>query len=263
MIAAFNDSLALVGRQMRHIVRMPETLLSITLVPVAMVGVFGYMLGSAMTVPGGNFREFIMTGIFIQVMLTGMTNTAGGVSQDLSNGLVDRFRSLPIARSAVLVSRVVSDLALNTFSCAVMASLGLVMGWRAREGLLPALAGFGMLLLLGSVMSWLGALIAMKLRSIESVNAVTWVISMPLAFLSNAFVPLDGLPSWLRTVAEWNPISTVAQACRELFGNPGATATSDAFPAQHPVFTAVLTLVLLHILLMNLSVRAYRTAVLR
>ncbi|MEU7729719.1 ABC transporter permease [Streptomyces sp. NPDC040724] len=230
MIAAASDSFALIGRQMRHIARVPETLLGITLVPVMMVLVFGYMLGSAMTVPGGNFREFVMTGIFIQVMLTGMTNTAGGVAQDLNNGLVDRFRSLPIARSAVLVSRVASDVALNAFSCLIMAVLGYALGWRAREGVLAALGGFALLLLLGSVMSWLGSLIAMKLRSIESVNAVTWVVSMPLAFLSSAFVPLSILPAWLRTIAEWNLISTVAQACRELFGTRAPQPPPGPFP---------------------------------
>ena len=151
MIEAVGDSAALVGREMRHLRRVPAKLFGVTIVPIIFVAVFGYLLGSAMKVPNGNYREFIMAGIFAQVMLSGVTNTAIGVATDLQNGLVDRFRSLPISRSAVLVSRTISDLLLGIISSALMGIVGYWMGWRVREGFLKLLAGFALLVLLGIV----------------------------------------------------------------------------------------------------------------
>lgn len=264
MIALVEDSSALIGRQMRHISRVPESLLGVTLLPIAIVLIFGYMLGSVVQ-PGASpydYREYIMAGIFIQVMVSGMVTTATGFSDDLKNGLVDRFRSLPMSRAAVLIGRTVSDLVLAAISCLVVAVVGAMIGWRAHEGVVRAAAGFGLLLLLGFVMAWFGALIAMVARSAEAVSGLSFLV-MPIAFLSNAFVPLDNLPSWLRVVAEWNPVSTVALACRQLFGNPGAEATSGAYPAQHPVPAALVILLGLLLILVPLSVRAYRRAVAR
>jgi ABC transporter DrrB family efflux protein len=264
VIALVEDSSALIGRQMRHIARVPESLLGVTLLPIAIVLIFGYMLGSVVQ-PGASpydYREYIMAGIFIQVMVSGMVTTATGFSDDLKNGLVDRFRSLPMSRASVLIGRTVSDLVLAAISCVVVAVVGYLIGWRAHEGVAKTAAGFGLLLLLGFVMAWLGALIAMAARSAEAVSGLSFLV-MPIAFLSNAFVPLDNLPHWLRVVAEWNPVSTVALACRQLFGNPGADATSGAYPAQHPVPAALVILLGLLAILVPLAVRSYRRAVAR
>lgn len=260
MTEALSDSFALVGRQMRHIRRMPEQLLGITVMPVAFVIVFGYLFGSAMQVPGqGGYKEYIMAGIFAQVMLANITTTAVGVVNDLNNGLVDRFRALPISRSSVLVGRTVADAVLVTWTCAVMALVGYLIGWRAHNGILQTLAGFGLLLLMGFAMSWLGALIGLTLRNVETVSALSGVIMMPLAFLSNAFVPLDGLPGWLRAIAEWNPVSSVVSASRELFGNEQGAA-GGALPAQHPIATALIVLVVLLVVVVPLAGRAYQKA---
>ncbi|UYQ64838.1 ABC transporter permease [Streptomyces peucetius] len=260
MTEALSDSFALVGRQMRHIRRMPEQLLGITVMPVAFVIVFGYLFGSAMQVPGqGGYKEYIMAGIFAQVMLANITTTAVGVVNDLNNGLVDRFRALPISRSSVLIGRTVADAVLVTWTCAVMALVGYLIGWRAHNGILQTLAGFGLLLLMGFAMSWLGALIGLTLRNVETVSALSGVIMMPLAFLSNAFVPLDGLPGWLRAIAEWNPVSSVVSASRELFGNEQGAA-SGALPAQHPIATALIVLVVLLVVVVPLAGRAYQKA---
>ncbi|MGW0778777.1 ABC transporter permease [Streptomyces sp. NPDC054802] len=260
MTEALSDSFALVGRQMRHIRRMPEQLLGITVMPVAFVIVFGYLFGSAMQVPGqGGYKEYIMAGIFAQVMLANITTTAVGVVNDLNNGLVDRFRALPISRSSVLVGRTVADAVLVTWTCTVMALVGYLIGWRAHNGILQTLAGFGLLLLMGFAMSWLGALIGLTLRNVETVSALSGVIMMPLAFLSNAFVPLDGLPGWLRTIAEWNPVSSVISASRELFGNERG-ASGGAFPAQYPIPTALVVLVVLLAVVIPLAGRAYQKA---
>ncbi|GAA1542851.1 ABC transporter permease [Streptomyces albidochromogenes] len=260
MIEALSDSIALVGRRMRHIRRMPEHLLGVTVMPVASVIVLGYLFGSAMQAPGpGGYQEYIMAGIFAQVMLTNMTTTGVGVVSDLNNGLVDRFRVLPISGSSVLVGRTVADGVLVAWSCVVMTLVGYAIGWRAHNGPLQTLAGFGLLLLMGFAMSWLGALLGLVLRNVETVSAVSGVIMMPLAFLSNAFIPLDGLPGWVRILAEWNPVSAVVSASRDLFGNERGP-TSGAFPAEHPLPTALTVLVMSLAVLVPLAGRAYRKA---
>jgi ABC-2 type transport system permease protein len=262
MTEAISDTYALLGRHMRHIIRIPEKLLSVTLMPVAYVVVFGLLFGSAIDVPGGNYQEYLMAGILTQTMLSNISNTALGVAEDLGNGLVDRFRSLPMSSAAVLAGRTMSSLVLSILSIVTMSLVGLLIGWRVHNGLLSALAGFGLLLLLGFTMAWLGALLGLVLRGAESISAAAFIVVMPLTFLSNAFIPLDGLPGWLRTACEWNPISAVVSACRRLFGNPSAPA-SNALPAQYPVAAAVLLTVALLAIVAPLAVRAYRTAVAR
>lgn len=258
MNEAISDSLALAGRHMRHMVRIPEQLLSMTLMPVAFVLVFGYLFGSSMQVPGDmSYQEYIMAGIFMQVVLSNLAITALGVVADLDNGLMDRFRSLPISRSAVLVGRTTSDLVLVAWSFTVMSVVGLLLGWRTHANPLSVLAGFGLLLLLALAIAWLGALLGLTLRNTEAVNAVGTVAMLPMAFLSNAFIPLNGLPGWLRTVAEWNPVSSVVAACRQLFGNSIPVTGHQAFPMRHPVPMAVtLTLVLLCVVI-PLAIRAF------
>ncbi|MEV5281239.1 MULTISPECIES: ABC transporter permease [unclassified Streptomyces] len=257
-----SDTFALTGRHMRHIARVPEKLIGVTIGPVVLVLIFGYLFGSAMSVPGGNYREYIMAGIFTQVMFSALGTSAAGVADDLNNGLVDRFRSLPMSRYAVLLGRTVSDLAMTALSCVVMAVVGSLIGWRAHNGLLKTIAGFALLLLLGFTMCWLGALLGLLVRSPEAVNSLAMLMSMPFTFLSNAFVPLDGLPRWLQLIAEWNPISAVVSSCRDLWGNPG-TVVSGALPAQHPVPTALLVLGLLLAVVAPLAARAYHRAAAR
>ncbi|MDH6108608.1 ABC-2 type transport system permease protein [Kitasatospora sp. MAP12-15] len=255
------DAYALAGRHMKHLIRVPQKLLGTTVMPMAYVAIFGYLFGSVITVPGGSYREYIMAGIFTQMMLSTAANTALGVTGDLGNGLVDRFRSLPIARGAVLIGRTTADVALAAVSCVLMALVGLLIGWRVHHGVLEALAGFGVLIAFGYTMTWLGAFMGMALRTPEAVNAIAFLIIMPLTFLSNAFIPLDHLPSWLRAVCEWNPISVVAAAVRQLFGDNAAVTTHLAFPEQHPVLLAPVLILLMLAVLIPLAIRAGRSAV--
>ncbi|MFI1224663.1 MULTISPECIES: ABC transporter permease [unclassified Streptomyces] len=257
------DTAALTGRHMRHIVRVPEKLIGVTVAPVVMVLIFGFIFGSAMTVPGGgNYREYIMAGIFTQVMFSAVGTSAAGVADDLKNGLVDRFRSLPMSRYAVLLGRTFSDMTMTALSCLVMAVVGVLIGWKAHHGILKTLAGFGLLMLLGFSMCWLGALIGLVVRSPEAVNSIASMLVMPFALLSNSFVPLDGLPRWMQVIAEWNPVSSVVSACRDLWGNP-STVVSDALPAQHPLATALLTLGVMLAIVVPLAARAYQRAAVR
>jgi ABC transporter DrrB family efflux protein len=258
---ATGDAFALAGRHMRHLIRVPGKLLGATVMPMAYVAIFGYLFGSVITVPGGSYRSFIMAGIFTQMMLSTATNTALGVTADLGNGMADRFRSLPIARGAVLLGRTTADLVLAAMSCVLMALVGLAIGWRVHAGAASVLAGFAILLGFGYAMTWFGALLGTSLRTPEAVNAVAFLVVMPLTFLSNAFLPLDKLPAWLRAVCEWNPISVVAAAVRHLFGNDAAVTTRLAFPEQHPVPLAPALLAALLLILIPAAIRAGRSAV--
>ncbi|MET9694900.1 ABC transporter permease [Streptomyces sp. NPDC006514] len=252
---------ALVGRHLRHLTRTPEQLLGITIMPVVFVLVFGYLFGSAMSVPGGqSYQEYIMAGIFIQVVLSNLGQTAHGVVGDLDNGLMDRFRSLPISRSAVLIGRTSNDVFLVAWSFVLMSVIGLLIGWRTHTNILSVLGGFALLLGLALAIAWLGALLGLVLRTAEAVNSVVAVAIMPLAFLSNAFIPLNGLPGWMQTVAGWNPVSAVVQATRELFGNAPATTAGDAFPMRHPVPMAVVLVVVMLAVVIPLTLRAYEKA---
>lgn len=262
MTETLSDSMALIGRHLRHLLRVPERLLSVTLMPVMYVVVFGFLFGSAMQVEGGNYREYIMAGIFAQVMLANLQTTAVGVVDDLRNGLVDRFRSLPMSRYAVLVGRTVSDLMLSAVAIVVMSVVGYLIGWRVNTGVGDIVTAFALLLLLGLGSAWLGALLGLSLRNVEAVSAVMSMVMMPLTFLSSAFIPLSGLPDWLRAIAVWNPLSAVVGALRELFGNPTSVADSS-FPSTHPIPVAVGLVALIIVLAMPLAARKYRTAAAR
>jgi ABC-2 type transport system permease protein len=256
------DSFAMTGRHLRHLMRVPERLLSVTLMPVMYVVVFGFLFGSAMQVQGGAYREYIMAGIFAQVMLANLQTTAVGVVDDLRNGLVDRFRSLPMSRYAVLIGRTVSDLMLSVIAVVVMGVVGYLIGWRVHTGVLHIVSAFGILLLLGLGAAWLGALLGLSLRNVEAVSAVMSMVMMPLTFLSSAFIPLSGLPGWLRSIMVWNPLSAVVEAVRVLFGNP--TSVGDtSFPAVHPIPASLVLVAALIALAMPLAARRYQTAAAR
>ncbi|MFJ6194945.1 ABC transporter permease [Micromonospora sp. NPDC092111] len=252
------ETSALVGRHLRHLARMPMRLLGVTVMPVAYVVIFGYLFGSVIEVQGGGYREFLMAGIFAQMMLTNLQHTALGVVDDLGNGIDDRFRSLPIAGLAVPLARTVADLTRVVVACVAMAVVGFAMGWRTHSGPAQVLAGFGLLLLLGFAAAWLGVLLGLRLRSAEAVSAVAFLVVMPMTFLSNAFIPLHGLPAWLRVVCEWNPLSAVVAACRDLFGNPGSAG--DSLPMRHPVAASLLLIGALLVISATLSAHAYRAA---
>ncbi len=181
----------------------------------------------------------------------------------MQKGIIDRFRSLPMARSAVLVGRTVADLIQSLLGLFVMSACGLVVGWRAHEGVGRTLAGFGVLLLFGFAMTWVGTFIGLIVRTPETANTLGFVILFPITFIANTFVPTQGMPALLRVLADWNPLSATVAACRQLFGNPGAAYTGDAWPLQHPVVASVGYSLLLLAIFIPLAVRRYRTEGLR
>lgn len=261
---AFADGLTVTRRNLAHIRRVPEKLLDVTLGPIMFVLLFAYVFGSAIRIPGGgSYREFLLPGIFAQSIAFLSITTAVGVANDMQKGIIDRFRSLPMARSAVLVGRTVADLVQSVLGQAVMATCGLIVGWRAHHGLVQTLAGFGLLLLFGFAMTWLGTFIGLMVRTPETANSLGFVILFPITFIANTFVPTEGMPPALRTVADWNPLSATVAACRQLFGNPGAAALSDAWPLRHPVAASLGYSLLLLAVFIPLAVRRYRTATAR
>ena len=261
LVGELRDGLVLTERNLRQIPRVPELLVFSTIQPVIFVLLFAYVFGSAIPLPGGgNYREFLMAGIFTQTIAFSTGSTAVGLAEDMTRGLVDRFRSLPMGRSAVLVGRTAADLIRSLFIVVVMSVVGFLVGWRIHTGLVDALAGFGLLLLFGYAMSWVGAWIGLGVPNPEVANTAGFIWLFPLTFLSNAFVPTQGMPTWLQTVAEWNPVTATVTAQRQLFGNPNPFTATDSLPGQHPVLLSLVYSLLVLAVFVPLAVRKYRVA---
>jgi ABC-2 type transport system permease protein len=261
LTAALADSAVITKRNLIKIKRVPDLLVFATLSPIMFVLLFRYVFGGAIQVPGNvSYAEFLLPGIFAQTVIFGSTLTGFTLAQDLQQGLIDRFRSLPMSRSAVLIGRTVADGASNIISITVMAVTGVLVGWRVHTSALEALGGFLLLLLFAYSISWLMAMVGLLVRTPEVVNNAAFIVIFPLTFLSNAFVPLESLPSVLQTFAEWNPVSTVVQAMRELFGNTLGPPPAAAWPMQHAALYTLLWAAVFLAVFVPLSVRQYRRA---
>lgn len=237
------DAAVVAKRNIIKIKRVPDLLVFTTLSPIMFVLLFSYVFGGAIDQQGGGqaYREFLIAGIFAQTVIFGATVTGAALAEDLKKGILDRFRSLPMAPSAVLTGRTFSDVVNNIIVLIVMGLTGLVVGWRIRSSAIEALAGFGLLLVFAYAISWIMAWIGMLVPSPEVVNNASFIVIFPLTFVANTFVPLETLPAPLQTFAEWNPVSAVTQAARELFGNiPPGVPEPTAWPLQHPeVYTLI------------------------
>ncbi|TDC63033.1 ABC transporter permease, partial [Actinomadura sp. GC306] len=256
------DGWTIARRNALKIRRSPDLLGSAIMFPVVFVLMFAYVFGSVIEVPGVPYREFLLPGIFVQAVLISAQVTGYTLTLDLQKGIFDRFRSLPMAPSAVLIGQTVSDLLMNAASLVVMAVMGLIVGWRMHTSPFEAVLGFALLLLFAYAFSWFTATVALALRTPESFNNVATMVSFPLMFISNAFLDSSELPTPLRVVAEWNPVSAFTQAARELFGNTGtAMATSDAWPLRHAVPASLLWIALMLIVFVPLATRLYKKAV--
>jgi ABC-2 type transport system permease protein len=252
---ALKNSLVLAKRSIARIAREPEQLLDVTIQPVIFVLLFTYVFGSAIHLAGGgSYHQFLISGMFGMTMAGTAPGTAVGLT-------TDRFRSLPIARSAVLAGRTMSDLATQVLGIVVLAGTGLAVGWRIQHGIGDALLAAALSLLFAFAMTWLGACAGMLLRSPETAQAMGFIFFLPLAFVSNAFVPTQGMPAWLRTFANWNPMSAVAATCRNLFG--GNIPTPDVWPMQHPELAVLIWSVGLIAIFAPTAVYLYRRKVLR
>jgi ABC-2 type transport system permease protein len=254
-----SSSWVVVRRNLIHIKRMPELLLDVTIQPVMFVLLFAFVFGGAIQVPGNfDYKEFLVPGIMAQTMAFSSFIVAIGLVNDLDKGIVDRLKSLPISRSSILVGRSVSSLIHSSIGIGVMALTGLAIGWRAHNGLVDTVLGFGLLLLFGFAMIWLGIWVGSSMRSVESVNGVMFTTMFPITFVANTFAPTQAMPAWLATIAEWNPISALVQALRDLWGNGLPAGADEAWPLQHPVVATVVWSVALTAIFAPLAVASFR-----
>jgi ABC transporter DrrB family efflux protein len=262
MAQTLSDGLTVTRRNLIKVKRVPDLIVFATLSPIMFVLLFRYVFGSAIPIPGINYAEFLLPGILAQTIIFGSTITGVSLADDLQKGLIDRFRSLPMSRSAVLVGRTVADLGLNSISIAVMAVTGLIVGWRIRSSLVEAIGGFLLLFLFAFAISWVMATVGLLVRTPEAVQNASFIVIFPLTFIANTFVPTNNFPTVLKAFADWNPVSAVVQSARELFGNTAPILeTSDAWSLQHPVLYTLLWSGTLLAVFVPLSVRIYqRTA---
>ena len=258
---ALTDGAVVAKRNLIKIKRVPDLLVFSTLSPIMFILLFAYVFGSAIKVPGLSYREFLIPGIFAQTVIFGATITGAGLADDMQKGIIDRFRSLPMSRSAVLVGRTGSDVLNNVLVIVIMSVTGLLVGWRIRTSVGEAAAGFVLLLLFAYAMSWIMAWVGLLVPSPEVVNNASFMIIFPLTFVANTFVPTSGFPSGLRTIANWNPVSSVTQAARQLFGNTSALyPPPKVWPLQHPVLYTLAWVVIILAVFIPLAERQYRRA---
>jgi ABC-2 type transport system permease protein len=258
------DTWVLVRRSIARIRREPEQLMDVTIQPVIFVLLFTYIFGSAIHLPGGgSYHQYLISGMFGMTMAGSAPGTAVGLCADMTTGLIDRFRSLPISRAVVLAGRTVADLITQALGIVVLVATGLAIGWRADNGAGQALAAIGLSLLFAFAMTWVGACAGMVFRSTETAQAAGFIFFLPLAFCSNAFVPTQGMPAALRDFANWNPMSAISASCRTLFGGPNPAATVQAWPMQHPELAVVCWSVALIAIFAPAAVWMYRRKVLR
>ncbi|KUI25170.1 ABC transporter permease [Mycobacterium sp. GA-2829] len=252
------QSWIMVKRNMIHTKRMPEMLSDVTAQPIMFVLLFAFVFGASITNTGGaSYREFLLPGIQAQTIVFSAFVVASGITADVEKGIIDRFRSLPISRSSVLIGRSIASVIHSSLGVVVMALTGLAIGWRIRGSVGEAVAAFALLLLFGFGMIWFGILIGSLMRTVEAVNGVMFTALFPVTFLANTFVPTEPMPHWLRVIAEWNPVSSLAQAMRELWGNGGPAAPDAQLPLHHPVLSTILWSLALTAVFAPFALRAY------
>jgi ABC transporter DrrB family efflux protein len=249
-------------RQLRLLTRVPEVLIFSTIQPVMFVLLFRYVFGGSISTdqPGG-YVQLLMPGIFVQTVAFTLAGTASGLAEDMKKGLIDRFRSLPISQLALIMGRTLGDSLLNIVVLAVMGIAGFMVGWRPTSGLLSVVIGFVFLLLFGYALSWVGIFVGLSASDARVVQNVSFIITFPLTFLSNAFAPTTGMPRALQYFAEWNPVSTMVAGCRDLFGLENQFgATAGSFPSENPLLTSFLYMIIIMAIFIPLSVRKYKRA---
>lgn len=260
-MSVLRDAGTIARRNMIRIRRVPDVMVFVVIQPLMFVLLFAYVFGGSIDIPGGSYREFLIAGIFAQTVVFGATFTGSGLAEDMQKGLINRFRSLPMARSAVVAGRTVSDVVYNALSIVVMSLAGLAVGWRIRGSVLDAVVAYALLLFFSYSFSWVMACVGLLVPTPEVVNNATFVILFPMTFIANTFVPSDNLPGVLKTIAEWNPVSTLTHAVRVRFGNlPAGTPEPTAWPLQNAMLYSLLWAVVLIVVFAPIATRLYQRA---
>jgi ABC-2 type transport system permease protein len=229
------DVWVLIRRSITRIAHEPETLADVTFMPVIFIVMFAYVFGGAISLPGrGSYHQYLVGGVLGMGLAQTAPGAAVAVVTDMSTGLIDRFRSLPMSRWSVLTARTIAELVKQAISAVVVTGVGLAIGWRVHTGPADVAAAFGLALLTGYAFTWAGVCLGMAVRSPQAAQQAGLLTFLPLTFISSAFVPTQGMPGWLQPAAEWNPMSALAATCRRLFGNPDPAMRVPAWPMQHP-----------------------------
>ena len=254
------DAWVLVRRELWHLRNQPGQIVSALLFPVALVVLFGYVFGSAIAVPGGgNYREYLMPGLFVMTSAFAVVMNALAIATEKSRGVTDRFRSMPMARLAVPFGQAGADLTIGTLSTLIMAASGLAVGWRPHDGAARAVAAFALILLLRYALSWTGIFLGLAVKDEKTADNLAPLV-FPFTMIANTFVPTGHMPGWLRTIADWNPISAATAASRQFFGNAGSSADPSAWPLQHPVVATLAWSSFFLMIFVPLAVRRYTSS---
>lgn len=260
-MSTLRDALVIARRNVIRIKRVPDVMVFVLIQPLMFVLLFAYVFGGSIDIPGGSYREFLIAGIFAQTVVFGATFTGSGLAEDMQKGLINRFRSLPMSRSAVVAGRTASDVVYNALSILMMTIAGLAVGWSIRGSVLDAVVGYALLLFFSYAFSWVMACIGLVVPTPEVVNNASFVVLFPLTFIANTFVPADNLPGFLQTIAEWNPVSTLTHAVRLRFGNiPAETPDPTAWPLQNSLVYSLIWAIALIVIFAPLATRLYRRA---
>ncbi|HYI60283.1 MAG TPA: ABC transporter permease [Acidimicrobiales bacterium] len=254
-----HDTWILARRGLIHMKRQPEQLSDATIQPVMFVVLFAYVFGGAIDVPGGgSYREFLMGGIMAQTLVFTAFGAAMSIANDQKNQAIDRFRSLPISKGAVMGGYALSNLMKTMLPIVIMSLTGLAIGWRIRGSFVDALAAYGLMVAFAFAMIWVGILLGAIVGTPEGVTGIGFATIFPLTFIASTFVPVASMPSVVRTIAEWNPVTTLSDALRELFGNPNTpVAAGDPWSIAHPVAYTWIWLAAITAVCAPLAVRAY------
>ncbi|WP_447036487.1 ABC transporter permease [Streptomyces sp. DSM 118878] len=255
MSAILYDGTAMLGRHLRRVRHAPAILVMTQTMPIVFLLFFGYVFGSALAMPGSDYRAYLVPGMLVATAANGIMTGMFTAAQDSHRGVMDRLRTLPVSRAAVPLGQAAADLVTTAVGLVPLMLVGLAMGWRIEGGVLAAAGAFGLLLLFRFTATWIGILLGLVSRSEEAAGQLGGATFI-LPLLSNAYIPTDGMPGWLRTPAEWNPISAVATAIRDLFGN-ASVPTDAAWPVAHPVAGSIAWCLLLLTLCVPMAVRRY------
>lgn len=257
MMHLIQDTLTMTRRNLAHVRQIPEKLLDVTIQPVMFVVLFAYVFGGVIAVPNGNYREYLIAGVIVQSLGFGIMGPATSIATDLREGVVDRFRSLPMARSAYLLGNLLAELLAMALAILVLSLAGLLVGWRIHSSFLEATAAYALLLFFAFAMLWVGTLLGLAVRSSDAAQGAVFIVVFPLTFLATTFVPISGFTGILRVLAAWNPISALSGAVRLLFGNPTATPPDAPWPLAHSVITSVGWCTLILVVALPLAIRQY------
>src|SRR5580704_7685377 len=227
---------AMARRNLVHISREPMQLSDVTIQPVLFTFLFVFIFGGAIPIPGGGtYKDYLLAGILALNLVTSVMGTAVGLSTDLHEGMIDRFRAIPMWRPAVLSGRSVADFMTSCLCALIVGITGLIVGWRPDASFAGILGGFLLILFFAYSLTWIAQIVGLNSKSPESAASFGFIVLFPLAFVSNAMVPTLHMPGWMQAIADWNPVSAVCAAARHLWGNPNPSAAVNVWPMQHPV----------------------------